>query len=87
MEKALEYSSKNNSSFIHPYDDYNIIQGQGTILNEILNDIQPDYISCCIGGGGLISGIINNLYNLGSLGNKINIIGENRKVPIQCIKL
>ena len=70
LHHSLDFSLKHNYSFIHPYDDYNIIKGQGTIVKEILDEVIPNYISCCIGGGGLISGILDNLCN-----KKINIIG------------
>ena len=44
--------------FIHPFDDIDVICGQGTIALEIFNDFKNfDYIICPIGGGGLISGI------------------------------
>jgi threonine dehydratase len=73
LDYALEYSYKNNNTFIHPYDDKNIIQGQGSIYDEIIKEIKPDYISCCVGGGGLISGIIQK----SNLNKKLNtkIIG------------
>jgi len=49
---------KNNGVLIHPYNDINIIAGQGTIGKEILDEIYNiDYIFCPIGGGGLISGV------------------------------
>ena len=43
---------------VHPFDDPLIIEGQGTIANEILEDLPEfDYILLTIGGGGLISGV------------------------------
>ena len=57
LGKSLEFANENNKSFIHPYDDYYTIEGQGTIAKEIYDEINPDYILGCIGGGGLISGI------------------------------
>ena len=53
----------NNFFFIHPFDDYDIINGQGTIFNEICEEIIPDYIYAPIGGGGLIAGLINSYNN------------------------
>lgn len=45
-------------TFIHPYDDPEIIAGQGTIALEIFEDLQsPDLIVVPVGGGGLIGGI------------------------------
>ena len=59
LHKSLEYQNDNNSTFIHPFDDKDIITGQGTIGVEIVNQIKPDIIISPIGGGGLISGISN----------------------------
>lgn len=56
--KAKSIEENNNSVFIHPFNDINVIYGQGTIALEILEEIQNvDVILCPIGGGGLISGI------------------------------
>ena len=62
IEEAINYSNKNDKTFIHPFNDKDIIYGQGTIGYEIFNKINPDIIISCIGGGGLISGISNYLY-------------------------
>ncbi len=56
---ALELEKKEKLTFVHPYDDPDVIAGQGTIAMEILRD-HPDPIHaifCCVGGGGLIAGI------------------------------
>ena len=56
--KALELKEKEGYTFVHPFDDENVIAGQGTIALEILNDLDNiDAIVVPIGGGGLISGI------------------------------
>jgi len=53
-----ETSEKNGWIYISPYNDQQIIAGQGTIGIEILNTIpEPDNILATVGGGGLISGI------------------------------
>lgn len=54
---AKEFSLNNNNIFIHPFNDEDIINGQGTIAVEIYQDIKPDIIIGCIGGGGLMAGI------------------------------
>jgi len=56
---ALELEKSENLTFVHPYDDPDVIAGQGTIAMEILNQHpEPIYaIFCCVGGGGLIAGI------------------------------
>lgn len=53
-----ELSKKNDWSFISPFDDYEIMAGQGTAGLEILEQLPDvDYIVVPIGGGGLISGL------------------------------
>ena len=57
-QKALELRDKEGYTFVHPFDDENVIAGQGTIALEILNDLDNiDAIVVPIGGGGLISGV------------------------------
>ncbi|MDD6062390.1 MAG: threonine ammonia-lyase [Oscillospiraceae bacterium] len=57
-QKALELRDSQGYTFVHPFDDENVIAGQGTIALEILNDLDNiDAIVVPIGGGGLISGI------------------------------
>lgn len=57
-QKALELRDSEGYTFIHPFDDENVIAGQGTIALEIINDLDNiDAIVVPIGGGGLISGI------------------------------
>ena len=57
-QKALELRDNEGYTFVHPFDDENVIAGQGTIALEILNDLDNiDAIVVPIGGGGLISGI------------------------------
>jgi len=57
-QKALELKESEGYTFIHPFDDEDVIAGQGTIALEILSDIDNiDAIVVPVGGGGLISGI------------------------------
>ena len=56
--KAVELKKKRGLVFVHPYDDPEVIAGQGTIGMEILRQQpNPDAIFVPVGGGGLISGI------------------------------
>lgn len=58
IEIARKMASKTGRTFIHPYDDLEVMAGQGTIGLEILEDLHDaDYILVPVGGGGLISGI------------------------------
>ncbi|MBI1887634.1 MAG: threonine ammonia-lyase, biosynthetic [Nitrosomonadales bacterium] len=56
---ALELEKQKGMTFVHPYDDPDVIAGQGTIAMEILRQhTRPIHaIFCAIGGGGLISGV------------------------------
>jgi len=57
-EHAYELAEKHGRVFVHPYDDATVIQGQGTIGLEILEQqADADYIYVPIGGGGMASGI------------------------------
>lgn len=58
-EKALECSRVENRTFIHPFDDFDVIAGQGTVAVELLNDCPEkiDYLFGAIGGGGLMAGV------------------------------
>jgi threonine dehydratase len=58
-EKAMECSQVENRTFIHPFDDPDVIAGQGTVAVELLNECPEkiDYLFAAIGGGGLISGV------------------------------
>lgn len=56
--EALQLREEHDYVFIHPFNDHDIIEGQGTIGVEILDDLtDTDCIIVPIGGGGLISGI------------------------------
>lgn len=55
---ALKLRDEMGYTFVHPFDDDNVIAGQGTVGLEILNELDSlDAIVVPIGGGGLISGI------------------------------
>lgn len=55
---AKQFTEENDMTFIPPFDDYRIIEGQGTVAVEILED-QPDvdYLFVPVGGGGLSAGV------------------------------
>ncbi|WHY71791.1 threonine ammonia-lyase IlvA [Fictibacillus enclensis] len=58
-EQAIASSREENRTFIHPYDNEDVIAGQGTVAVEILNDCDDniDYMFVPIGGGGLAAGM------------------------------
>jgi threonine dehydratase len=57
--RALELEKEHNLTFVHPFDDPDVIAGQGTIAMEILRQHHAPIhaIFCAIGGGGLIAGV------------------------------
>ena len=57
---AVKKSKMDQLDFIHPYDDEDVISGQGTMAMEILQQVdnKPDYIFVPVGGGGLLAGIV-----------------------------
>ena len=57
-EAAVKYKEENGGVFIHPFDDIDVIAGQGTIGLEILDQFSDiDAVIVPVGGGGLISGV------------------------------
>ena len=62
---ALTLQKKQGLTFVHPFDDPDVIAGQGTIAMEMLRQLQSlgtdrlDAVFVAIGGGGLISGVAN----------------------------
>lgn len=57
--KAAKDAIQNNITFVHPFDDIQVIAGQGTVALEILESFKEpiDYVFVPIGGGGLASGL------------------------------
>ncbi|QDK77630.1 threonine ammonia-lyase [Spirosoma sp. KCTC 42546] len=56
---AMDYVNTHDSTFVHPFDDVLVMEGQGTVGLEILRDAtgKIDYLLMAIGGGGLASGV------------------------------
>lgn len=86
-KKAAEYAKEINGVLIHPYNDLEIIKGQGTIAAEIAEQFpEVDTIVAPIGGGGLISGICSYFLE----NENISIIGsqpENASEMEQSIRI
>ena len=72
-DHALERAEKEGLTFIPPFDDLDVIEGQGTISLEILEDLEyVDYVIVPVGGGGLIAGVAKCIKQISPL---IKVIG------------
>ncbi len=72
-EKALALQAEQGYTFVHPFDDENVIAGQGTIALEITKELDDiDAVLVPVGGGGLIAGIA---YTLKSIRPSIKVYG------------
>lgn len=95
---ANEYVQTHDSTFVHPFDDVLVMEGQGTVGLEIFKDanFKIDYLLMAIGGGGLASGVstvfkqlspktkLIGVEPLGSPSMKISI-EEGRVIPLDHI--
>lgn len=72
-QKALQLRDEQGYTFLHPFDDEDVIAGQGTIALEILEQLHDvEAIIVPIGGGGLISGIA---YTVKTLAPSVKVYG------------
>ena len=73
MDVCQSLIEKENLSFVHPFDDLDVLMGQGTVSLEVIEEIKNiDYAFISIGGGGLIAGMSSVLKQINP---KIKIIG------------
>jgi threonine dehydratase len=88
---ARDYAQQHGKTYIPPYNDIDVLSGQGTIAYELLQqskdiDVPLDTILVPVGGGGLIAGIAGYVK---SVNPHIKIIGcepENSPVMSECVK-
>lgn len=72
-DHALELAESEGLTFIPPFDDLDVIEGQGTIGLEIMKDLNyVDYVIVPVGGGGLIAGVAKCIKQLSPL---VKVIG------------
>ncbi|MDG2497753.1 MAG: threonine ammonia-lyase [Aquiluna sp.] len=76
LASAKAFTEKSGAVFIPPFDDLEIVAGQGTVGLEILADLpEVDNILVCLGGGGLAAGVATAVkLKAKSLGKKINVM-------------
>ena len=76
-QKALQLRDEKGYTFLHPFNDEDVIAGQGTIALEIAEQLPDlDAVLVPIGGGGLISGIA---YTIKTLNPNVKVIGVQAK--------
>mgnify|MGYP001100758540 CR=1 FL=1 len=87
MSKALEIQRATGAVFIHPFDDPDVMAGQGTIGLEVCEDL-PDVETAIvpIGGGGLISGISTAIKGLRPATRVVGVEPEKASSMFQSIK-
>ena len=72
-KRACELQGKHGYVFIHPFDDKDVIEGQGSIALEVLEELpDADVILVPLGGGGLVSGVASAAKQMNP---KIKIVG------------
>jgi threonine dehydratase len=58
FNKAMEICASEHATFLHPFDDYEVMAGQGTVGLEILRELPTvDTVVVPVGGGGLLAGV------------------------------
>ncbi len=76
-QRALELRDEKGYTFVHPFDDEQVIAGQGTIGLELMEQLQDlDAVLVPIGGGGLISGIA---YTIKTINPSVKVYGVQAK--------
>ncbi len=73
QQASMEYAEAENKTIIHPFDDVDVIAGQGTVAKELLQQHpHTDVVFIPVGGGGLLAGMAVYLKQLNP---KIKVIG------------
>jgi threonine dehydratase len=84
---AIEYAYTHHQTYISPYNDYDVICGQGTISIELLRQLDAiDAVFVPIGGGGLIAGIAGYLKSVSPQTKIIGCMPVNSPVMAESIK-
>jgi threonine dehydratase len=89
---AVTLEKKQGLSFVHPFDDADVIAGQGTVAMEMLQQLQSqhldklDAVFVAIGGGGLISGVANYIKAVNPAIKVIGVQMDDSNAMIQSVK-
>ena len=91
-DHAVLLEKKQGLTFVHPFDDADVIAGQGTVAMEMLNQMQSlnlgklDAVFVAIGGGGLISGVANYIKAVNPAIKVIGVQMNDSNAMIQSVK-
>jgi threonine dehydratase len=89
---AVALEKKQGLTFVHPFDDADVIAGQGTVAMEMLQQLQTqnlndlDAVFVAIGGGGLISGVSNYIKAVNPAIKVIGVQMNDSNAMIQSVK-
>jgi threonine dehydratase len=84
---AIDYAKKHHLIYVSPYNDLQVIGGQGTIAYEILHQLKKvDAVFVPVGGGGLISGIAGYFKAVAPHTKIIGCLPEHSPVMAECVK-
>jgi threonine dehydratase len=89
---AVTLEKKQGLTFVHPFDDADVIAGQGTVAMEMLQQLQTqslndlDAVFVAIGGGGLISGVANYIKAVNPAIKVIGVQMNDSNAMIQSVK-
>ncbi len=84
---ARRHAEENQSTYLAPYNDIDVISGQGTIAVELLKQLESlDYVFIALGGGGLTSGISTYLKQHSPHTQIVACSPDNSKVMYESVK-
>jgi len=84
---ALEYAKQHHMVYVSPYNDLQVIGGQGTIALELLDQLNDiDVILVPIGGGGLVSGIAGYIKSVSPKTKIVGCLPQNSPVMAESVK-
>ncbi|MBQ0035616.1 MAG: threonine ammonia-lyase [Firmicutes bacterium] len=83
-EKAIEIQKERGSKFLHPYDDLDVIAGQGTLGIELLEQLPAaDIVLIPAGGGGLLAGVATAIKKINPRVKVYGVQGEHADAIVQ----
>lgn len=86
--RARQFAEENGMVYVSPYNDLDVVRGQGTIADELIEqfEIEPvDLVIAAVGGGGLISGVGARLKELSQDAEVIGVSPENSTALIDSL--